>query len=416
MRIKEGSSLKIAGLIIFVLTFTITANLFYRHNKDKDMESLKILNTSFELIVNNSISNFAWDYVQWTPIQRAIVENENALIDEVFEAAELDKKYIDKIMVIPRPEGLAEDIEYEIRTVNNNLVAYLNIFDRNHLNFKKSRVVAMEINEDNILADLERHSRDFYLVENGKLPFAFGLKITQETPYLSYIEFFFSFMVSAGLVMILWYLYNYLFSFQWKTTGLEKIMFLLESRDGYTIDHSRNVSVIACFIAKKLSLSRRKILRIEAAAKLHDIGKLAISTDILNKCGKLDSEECKIIKNHPTFGVEIVKHFREFEDLVPGILYHHERLDGSGYPAGLNENEIPVMAQIIAVADVFEAMTSNRPYRKAIKPMIVLELMKSMALNQKFVEILVNNRDEIIDMLNIEMKETPSFEMEFAEK
>lgn len=416
MKFREGSSLKLAGLFIFLLTFILTIHLSYKHNKDKDIEKLKILSSSFELTVNNSVSNFAWDYVQWMPFQTVIAENESSLIGELFRAAELEKKYIDKVLIVSRPKNLPEDADYEIRVSRNEVIAYLNLFDRNHMNFKRERVVMLKINENNILEDLNNNPKDFYLASDGRLPFAFGLRVKQASLYISPIEVFFSFIVSLGLVTILGYLYNFLFNFQWKTTGLEKIMFLLESRDGYTINHSRNVSVIARLIAEELSYPKRELLRIEAAAKLHDIGKLAVPSEILNKCEKLDTDECKVIKKHPGYGMDLIRHFREFEDLLPGILYHHERLDGSGYPLGLEGNRIPLIAQIIAVADVFEAMTSDRPYRKAIRPEIVIKLMKNMPLNQKFVSILENNRDKIVDMITVEMSETPSFEMEFAKK
>ncbi|WP_456271015.1 HD-GYP domain-containing protein [Bacillus sp. AK031] len=147
------------------------------------------------------------------------------------------------------------------------------------------------------------------------------------------------------------------------TTTLAKT---LDSRDKYTAFHSENVANYSVLIAKQLGLSKTECRKIELGAKLHDIGKIGIPESILNKPGKLTSEEYEIIKSHTTKGYEMVNHIKIFEknDILDAILYHHEREDGSGYPEGLAGERIPVIAKIIAVADSFDAMTSSRIYRE----------------------------------------------------
>ncbi|WP_334100829.1 HD-GYP domain-containing protein, partial [Thermotoga petrophila] len=118
------------------------------------------------------------------------------------------------------------------------------------------------------------------------------------------------------------------------------------------------------------------------------IGKIAVPEHILNKPGKLTDEEFEEIKKHSIVGADILREYPELSFAVPVVLYHHERMDGSGYPFGLKDGEIPLLARILAVADVFDALTSDRPYRKAMKPEDAVALMKKMPLDQEVVGIL----------------------------
>jgi putative nucleotidyltransferase with HDIG domain len=140
----------------------------------------------------------------------------------------------------------------------------------------------------------------------------------------------------------------------------------IDSRDKYTAHHSLNVSRYAVMIANEMNLPSRICEEIKLASILHDIGKIGIPEHILNKPGKLTEEEYNSIKTHPVRGFEMVKHIQSFKTngVLDGILYHHERENGSGYPEGLKGEDIPLVAKIIAVADSFDAMTSNRVYRK----------------------------------------------------
>ncbi len=109
---------------------------------------------------------------------------------------------------------------------------------------------------------------------------------------------------------------------------------------------------------------------------LHDIGKIAVPEAILGKTDKLDDEELKIMRTHTLRGVEMLKPLAEFEESMKGVKYHHERYDGKGYPDGLKADEIPIIAAIIAVADTFDAMTSDRPYRKGLDKAIAMNEIK----------------------------------------
>ena len=140
----------------------------------------------------------------------------------------------------------------------------------------------------------------------------------------------------------------------------------LEARDPYTRGHSDAVAAISLKIAKKMSFNSHELERIEFAARLHDLGKIGIRDEILLKPGPLTIAEFTLIKQHPELGADILRPIPNMTDIIPAVLYHHERIDGNGYPHGLSGNEIPIWARIIAVADVYDALTTERPYRRAM--------------------------------------------------
>ena len=140
----------------------------------------------------------------------------------------------------------------------------------------------------------------------------------------------------------------------------------VEAKDRYTHGHSENVMKYTVVLAKHLGLSEGEIENVKYAGLLHDIGKIGISEFILNKPSRLTPYEFDEIKKHPALGAKIIADVPFLQPLVPFVLHHHEYYDGNGYPDGISGEEIPLGARILSVADVFEAMTSNRPYRKAL--------------------------------------------------
>lgn len=140
----------------------------------------------------------------------------------------------------------------------------------------------------------------------------------------------------------------------------------LDSRDRYTWEHSRQVSQYAAAIAQELGLNRQEVETIRLASYLHDLGKIHLDFRILNKPKWLDEEEFRAVKLHPVVGANLISPIQGFAPLVPLVLYHHEWFNGHGYPKKLCGHDIPLGARIISVADGFDAMTSNRPYRRAV--------------------------------------------------
>jgi diguanylate cyclase (GGDEF)-like protein len=150
----------------------------------------------------------------------------------------------------------------------------------------------------------------------------------------------------------------------------------IEAKDYYTGRHVEYTSMIAEKIAQELNLPPSEIENIKHAAVLHDLGKVGISESILSKEGKLTEKEKEIIKNHPWTAAEILREIHALRGAIPAILYHHERYDGKGYPLGLRGEEIPLSARIVALADVYQALVSDRPYRKAFSKNKAIEIIK----------------------------------------
>jgi len=150
----------------------------------------------------------------------------------------------------------------------------------------------------------------------------------------------------------------------------------IELKDHYTGEHVENTVHYATEIARALHLSQEDIENIREASVLHDLGKIGISDKILHKKSKLTAKEFEAIKKHPQIAADIIRPIQFMHDIVPLVLYHHERWDGKGYPAGLKAEEIPIGARIIAVADVYQALTSDRPYRKAFSQKEAVKMIK----------------------------------------
>ena len=166
----------------------------------------------------------------------------------------------------------------------------------------------------------------------------------------------------------------------------------IEKRDPYTGGHTQRVTQYSLAIAKYLQLKplERKWLRITSV--LHDIGKVGIEDQILRKPERLSPGEFEMIKRHCIIGVEIIEHVRQLRESIPGVKYHHEQLDGKGYPSGLKGEEIPILAKIVAVADTFDAMTTDRPYRKAMEKEAAVKELKRCSgtqLDEKVVEAFI---------------------------
>jgi HD-GYP domain-containing protein (c-di-GMP phosphodiesterase class II) len=147
---------------------------------------------------------------------------------------------------------------------------------------------------------------------------------------------------------------------------MEGIARIVDQRDPYTAGHSHRVAEYAVAIAVRIGLSNALTDRVRWSALLHDLGKIAIPDAVLLKPGRLDERERAIINRHPALARDILGHVEAMCDIVPCVVHHHERWDGTGYPDGLRGETIPLLSRVIAVADTFDAMTTDRPYRKAL--------------------------------------------------
>lgn len=184
---------------------------------------------------------------------------------------------------------------------------------------------------------------------------------------------------------------------------IESLVAALEAKDYYTCGHSKRVAFIVCELSKKLGVKGREFEDIHMAAHLHDIGKIGIPDNILNKNGRLNSHEWNLIKTHPKIGYEILNKSNRLKHISKIVLYHHERWDGKGYPDGLFKFEIPFGSRIISVCDAIDAMTSTRAYREALS---IQECMKEIYYNRDImfdpliVDCILDNAFEFENIIN----------------
>lgn len=156
----------------------------------------------------------------------------------------------------------------------------------------------------------------------------------------------------------------------------------VDAKDPYTYGHSNRVARFTAAICAALGMGRKEARQAELAAILHDIGKIGTPESILQKPGRLDSLEMQKIREHPAKGAQILAHISELRDVITWIRHHHEWYDGEGYPDRLSGDEIPLQSRIIAVADTFDAMTSDRPYRKGMSETVALRIMEESSGSQ----------------------------------
>ena len=157
---------------------------------------------------------------------------------------------------------------------------------------------------------------------------------------------------------------------------ITSIIKMVEMYDYYTKGHSENVASLGSAIAKKMNLSNKVVQETYWTGLVHDIGKLLVPINILNKKGKLDEDEYSLVKKHPVWGSKALKNSESLQSIARQVLYHHERWDGNGYPDGLKENEIPLISQIIALADAWDAMLSKRSYRNPLSKKQAIQEIK----------------------------------------
>ncbi len=168
----------------------------------------------------------------------------------------------------------------------------------------------------------------------------------------------------------------------------------IEEKDPYTRGHSERVNVLSLKMGEAMGLDAAEMKLLNYAALLHDVGKIGIAEAVLNKPSKLTDEEYEVIKHHPLKGNNILAPIKQLQECLPGILYHHERMDGRGYPLGMSGEDIPLIARIIAVADVYDAMTSSRAYRNALSSEVTVQELQRVSgtqLDPEIVKVFLKN-------------------------
>lgn len=156
---------------------------------------------------------------------------------------------------------------------------------------------------------------------------------------------------------------------------IESIVAAMDARDAYTAKHSDRVADMVLVLAAALDLSEDETTLLHMAAHLHDIGKIAVPDSVLRKAGPLTSPEWEEMRRHPVTGYEILRKVDDFKEIAVLVRHHHERWDGRGYPDGLSGDQIPISAQVVAMADVYDALVSKRVYKDAYAPDVAVQMI-----------------------------------------
>lgn len=176
---------------------------------------------------------------------------------------------------------------------------------------------------------------------------------------------------------------------------------MLGSRDAYTLEHSKRVTILSDRIAQLMDLPTDERHALQVGCFIHDIGKIAIPDDILLKPGKFDEFDRRIMNLHPSIGANLIANRYNDDRVTELILQHHERLDGSGYPLGLKDDEIGILASIVMVADIFEALVATRPYKTTMPQETAIKLLRAEAAMGKIDGNIVDKLEQVVDKLDI---------------
>ena len=252
---------------------------------------------------------------------------------------------------------------YELKVLDDNMEIMI-------LNLKSDAIIICQpyecknaINYYYIISGLLEHHKDKALVRPGD---SISVKDITESAFFKAIED----------TKVLWAVSKSIFKdIYYEREKVEELLRVIQEKDHYTQQHCKRVARLASEIARRVSLTDNQIVNTINAAACHDIGKMNVSMEILNKPSNLTDEEYEIIKKHAADGFEVINN--EFDvDIAKIVAQHHERLDGKGYPYGLLGNEIMIEAKIIAVADSYDAMIIDRPYRMGMKSIDALKELK----------------------------------------
>lgn len=278
-------------------------------------------------------------------------------------------------------KGITTNYSSDLNTINDVSISIHNLSSK--WSSFKLRLHQLEQNHPKNIEYIIREEQQLLNASQHVVENLLRLK-TSYTKQLVYNQIFYA-IILAFVLFTIWYIVQYLFFKKYLKLEEEQRLLLngsvstlskaLEINDPYTYGHSERVSNLSIQIGKRLGYSQEKLSKLQLGCYLHDIGKVGVPKEILHKPATLTKEEFEQIKLHPTLGAEIISQINIFNELIEGVKHHHENYDGTGYPQGLKGEQIPEIARIISVADAFDAMTSDRPYRLAMKENDALKIL-----------------------------------------
>ena len=323
-------------------------------------------------------------YFSWSQVRDSIaagdVKGAEQLISDVESTYPLVKSY--EIL-----RGEPPDSGYKIGSEGSEFKIIFSIKDDSGLVSLPGWKARISLDAQVVLDALRSDNRIIIDMSRGQ-DFLYSLKVGFGTSLLGWMDYLAIFLVTITIMyplsILVWRRNLYFY----ESKGLESIIFLFEQTEKMSANHSRQVAALAAFLGEKMGYSQSKLRNLYTAALLHDIGKVSIPSNILLKEGPLTEPEQAVVMTHPIISARILKNFKELSHLSAAVLYHHERMDGSGYPEGLKGEAIPEEARVIAVVDVFEALTGDRPYREPLCVKEALTTLRGMALDRRIVAIL----------------------------
>jgi len=376
------------AIVLLFSTLSIAGLVYIRQAQRETQFKATRIGLTMLLQIQGSALNDG--YFSWTEL-RGLVE-ENALssaqeeLDEIYEVYPL-------IQDITLQPGTPPESSFEIKGSNASLRMLFGLKDDYGFNPLPGWVAVATIDAQALLDALQSEKRLIVRPSNGQ-ELAYSIMVGFEEPLLNWLDCLFVIVatLAVGYATSTWLWRKNLYFYE--TKGLESIIFLFEQTEQLSASHSRRVAAFTIFLGEKLGYKGKRLRNLYTAALLHDIGKISVPSSLLLKDGPLTKPEQQIIATHPIISARILKNFKELAHLSYAVLYHHERMDGSGYPEGLVGNSIPEESRIIAVVDVFEALIGERPYRAAIVPSEAFGILKSMPLDQSIVALLTDNYDD----------------------
>lgn len=383
---------------IFIITTLISSISFMRLNHNRNVIANDHNKKSFKTILSLTNNMISTGYFQWDDMYYYFLEDDMILINKMFDEIRDVSDFVLEITTIDTIILSLEQL-YTINNIDGRIFVDFTIYDNNMERFIRDRVVRVEIDIDTILKEIQAKNDFRFCNSNKSYPFVYKLRVTNDNPRIFFFQIISS--ISVGLLVSLlilrvFYTHSHFF---YETRGLEKIIFLFEQKEKYSADHSIHVANITYFLGKKMGFKRKKLKDLKVAALLHDIGKISVPMEILNKTDALTDDEYDIIKQHPIFSDNILKNFEELSHLRPYIRHHHEKMDGTGYPDGLKGEEIPIESRIIAIADIFEALIGERPYRKPLTHDEAILFMEQMSIDKNILKILHDNLSDVSRIL-----------------
>ncbi len=326
-------------------------------------------------------------YFSWSEVQDLVRDNElqkaNALLVDILEIYPL----IDDVTVQP---GELPEEPFEVTASNSSVRLRFSIKDDFGFNPLPGWAAVVTMDAQKLLDTMRADSRLAITPVMGR-DIGYNIMVRFVDPLLGFLDYIVivAVTVSCGFLVSTWIWRRSIYFYE--TKGLESIIFLFEQTELLSANHSRRVAALSIFLGQLLGYKGRRLRDLYIAALLHDIGKISVPSSLLLKEGPLTGNEQQALSSHPIISARILKNFKELNHLSTMVLYHHERMDGSGYPEGLTGDQIPEQARIIAVVDVFEALVGERPYRESISPENAFAMMRRMPLDQEKVEALASS-------------------------